>query len=146
MNMAEDTWNREQRLMETIRAFETDRPDERTRDKLVAATGLPKDEVDDGVRALLEASYIDGRETGSMDELFDWWDLRLRERGRRAVKQWPSDDPGETLVQLLEERLSQASDPAERSRLSQVLDAVRDVGTGVLSGVLSDLVRRMAGL
>lgn len=144
--MAEMTWSREEQIMEAIRAFEKDRPDERTRDKLVVDTGLPKEEVNDGLRSLLEAGYVDGRDTGSMDELYDWWDLRLRERGRRAVKQWPSEDPGEALVQLLEEHISRASDSAERSRLSQVLDNVREVGTGVLRGVLTDLIRGTAGV
>ena len=76
-----------------------------------------------------------------MAERFDWWDLRLTEKGRRAIQQWPSDDPGASLVQLLEERLEQSDDPSETTKLQRVLDTIRDVGTGVLSSVLRDLLR-----
>ena len=112
-----------------------------SRDQVAAATGLDRADVNDAIIGLIGGGYVTGNDAGTMAERWDWIDLRLTGDGRRAVGQWPSTDPGETLVRLLEERIATTADPDERSRLTKVLDALTDVGTGVISGVLSDLIR-----
>ncbi len=139
--MAESTWSRDVRVMEVVRDLERDKPGEGQRDDIVGRLPFTKAEINDALRGLIEGGYVIGRDGGTMAERFDWWDLRLTEKGRRAIQQWPSDDPGAALVQLLEERLEQSEDPSETTKLQRVLDTIRDVGTGVLSSVLRDLLR-----
>jgi hypothetical protein len=144
--MVKSTWERDAQVMEAIRSFERDRPDERTGQRLSKLTDLDQGEIDEILVSLADADYVHARDEPSAAELHWWWDIRLRERGRRAVGQWPSEDPAQALIQLLEERVALTEDPVERSRLEKVLGTVRDVGTSVLSGVLRDLLRNAAGI
>lgn len=144
--MAESTWARDVQVMEAVRALEIEEPGGGRRDQILERTGFDKDDVNDALLALIEAGFVTGRDDGDMSERFDWSDLRLLERGRRTVKQWPLDDPSETLVRLLDERIATTDDASERSRLEKIRDTVTDVGAGVLRGVLTDLLRTGMGM
>ena len=139
--MSSSTWSREIEVMQAVRELERERPGEGGRDDVVERVQLDKGEVNDALRGLIEGGYVLGRDGGTMAERFDWWDLRLTAKGRQAIQQWPVDDPAAALIQLLEERLSQSDDPTEATKLQKVLDALREVGTGVVSSVLRDLLR-----
>lgn len=139
--MAQSTWTRDLRVLDAIRDLESQGSVAGSRDQVAAATGLDRADVNDAIIGLIGGGYVTGNDAGTMAERWDWMDLRLTGDGRRAVGQWPSADPGETLLRLLEERIATTADPDERSRLTKVLDALTDVGTGVISGVLSDLIR-----
>jgi len=65
----------------------------------------------------------------------------LGEAGLRAVGAWPSADPYDALVAVLQRSIAAESDPDERSRLQRFASAVADVGKGVVTGVLVELAR-----
>jgi hypothetical protein len=109
--MVESTWERDAQVMEAIRSFERDRPDERTGQRLSELTDLDQGEIDEILVSLADADYVHARDEPSAAELHWWWDIRLRERGRRAIGQWPSEDPAQALIQLLEERIALTEGP-----------------------------------
>jgi hypothetical protein len=102
----------------------------------------PRDERLDFVLAYLQrADYIDGyRAFGGV-----WNNITLLGPGLVEVAGWPAT-PGEDyaakLLDVLDERIAEAPDPEERTRLERFRDAVGTVGTGVVTGVLTDLARR----
>jgi hypothetical protein len=57
--------------------------------------------------------------------------LRLTERGRRTIGQWPPG-PAEALIEALNRKIATTTDPDARSALEQFRDSVvsfiRDVG------------------
>jgi hypothetical protein len=90
---------------------------------------------------LQRARYIDGRRAFGNR----WSFVTLEERGLIEVAGWPADpgqDYGAQLLDLLEERIKAADDEGERTRLQRLRDTVTEVGTNVVSGVLTDLARR----
>jgi hypothetical protein len=61
------------------------------------------------------------------------------------VAGWPATpgaDYAAKLVDLLDELIEAATDDDERNRLQRFREAVVSVGTGVVTGVLTDLARR----
>jgi len=63
----------------------------------------------------------------------------LGEKRLRIVGAWPSDDPYEALLALLDRRIETTSDPAERSRLAAFKTSAADVGKATLVGILTQL-------
>ena len=109
-------------------------------------TGIEAEIVRRSLESLLSADYISGMAYHEGGGSFEIANIRLTERGRRAVGQWPSGDPFVALTALLEHRIATESDPARRSKLQRFLDAMTDVGKDVTGGVLVALVRQLAGL
>lgn len=100
-----------------------------------------------GLRALYDAEYLTGIDATTMSgPSFDLLDVRLLERGRRAVGQWPADDLRQVLLAILEQRISSTADPEERSRLERFREGVIGVGTEVVTSLLSSFLRHAAGL
>ncbi len=70
---------------------------------------------------------------------------RLAPAGARAVGLWPSSDPYEALLALLDRRVVEAPDEDTRSRLRRVRDTItglgRDVGSNLIANVLVELGR-----
>jgi len=102
--------------------------------------GLADRDVAVGLRALHEADYV----TGAAIHTTGGWSMinvRLTERGRRAVGQWPSDDLADELIRILDARIERAHDEGERSRLKKLRDAALDVGRGLLSDALFEVAR-----
>lgn len=114
-------------------------------DRIVEVTSLPHGEVQRAVQSLAEADYLTGLDVSTMGTGFDLIEIRLLERGLRATGIWPSD-PYDEFVNVLEERLAASTDPAERSRLQRLLDAAIDVGKGAATAVITDVVKRTAGI
>lgn len=143
--VAEQTWDsRERPLLEAIaRAEEEDRSI--NNDDLAVDTGLDRHAVDRGLLALVEASYVGGIDAAA-EEVCYLLDIRLRERGRRAVDQWPSENPGEELLKLLAHRVEIAETAEERSRWQRVLEAARGLGGKAVTEVTIALLKREAGL
>lgn len=144
--MAESTWERDVQVMEAVRQLEREQPPGGTRDQVAELTGLDRADANDALLGLIEGDHVSGLDTGTLGEQFDWMSLRLTNRGRRVVGQWPSDDPADALVRLLEERLAQTENPEEASKLRRVLETVSEVGAGVLRDTLTALIRGAAGL
>lgn len=143
--MAEQKWDfRERPLLEAIaRAEEEDRSV--NNDDLAVDTGLDRHTVERGLLALVEANYVQGIDAAA-EELCYLLDIRLRERGRRAVDQWPSENPGEELLKLLEHRVQIAETAEERTRWQRALEAVRTLGGKAVTEVTIALLKREAGL
>ena len=144
--MADFTWSRDVQVMDAVRDLELELPGRGTRDHVVERTGYARDEVTDSLRNLIDGGYVTGRDWGAKDDPHNWYDLRLTAPGRRVVGQWPSTDPADALVKLLEERLAETDDEAEATKLRRVLETVTEVGAGVLRDTLTALIRATAGI
>lgn len=70
---------------------------------------------------------------------------RLTPAGRRAVGQWPSDDPAAELLAVLQARIDATKDPDEKSRLERLRDAASGVGMSVLTVLITAAAKSMAG-
>jgi hypothetical protein len=141
------TWEqREYILLEFIARAEEEQDEPLVSWLLAASTGLDDRDVQLGLRALYEAGYIAGNDAGINQRTFDLIDIRLLERGRRAVGQWPSEDTYNAFFDILNERIVAAESDEERTQLEQVRDTALAVGRDVVTSVLSALARQMAGL
>lgn len=65
----------------------------------------------------------------------------LGERGLRAVRSWPSEDPYEALIEALDKRITTAPDSQTRTRLQALKSAAGDVGKATLSALLAELAK-----
>lgn len=145
--MASRTWEtRELPLLDVIAADEEDGPTYALpSDEVGQRAGLDPMAAQIGLRELHRAGYIRGVDVSS----HDGWGLiniKLEERGRRAVGQWPSENGYDELIRLLDGRLASTDEEDERSSLRRLRDAATDVGRGVVSAVIYDLGRGMAGM
>ena len=144
--MARSTWQaRELPILEAIAAAE-EADAAIDSDGLATATGLPETAVCRGLAALMDGEYISGDDVSSQTTPFALLDVRLRERGRRAVGQWPSEDPFDGLIAVLEARLAEETNTERKGKLGALLDAVRGVGRDVAVAVLTDLVKQHMGV
>lgn len=145
--MAKRTWEqREVPLLEVIAEDEEKGSTSALASEEVGRrAGLDPRLAEVGLRGLHRAGYIRGIDVASHD---GWGliDITLEERGRRAVGQWPSENAYEEFLQLLDDRLARTEDEEERSRLRQFRAAASDVGRGVISSVIVELGKRMAGM
>jgi len=138
--------SRESRILDAVASAESQGV-EANNEWLEAATALTESEVALGLRALHDAGYLTGIDTTTMDgPSFYLMAVRLLERGRRSVGQWPSDDPAQLLIQVIEARIAAASTDDERSKLSELRDTVLGVGRDVLVSLLSTFAHQLAGL
>lgn len=113
--------------------------------QLALATGIEKQKVAAAIRALYDAAFL----TGNPYSMLDGWFLigmRLLEKGRRVIGQWPANDPYDALVALLETQISHEDDQEKRGKLVGFRDALIGVGQGVATDVLAAFVRQAVGL
>lgn len=152
--MAQSTWDgRDLTILEAVRQAEVDRthlpfadaPDLSWLAERIES--LNDAEVAAGVRDLAEANppYLKGS-SATTHEGFDMLSIRLSERGRRAVEQWPSGDEADLLLQILREHVDSTNDPDERSRIRQATDVLSSMTREVLTGVLTSWARQASGL
>lgn len=66
--------------------------------------------------------------------------------GRRATGQWPPDDAYIALVEILNERVHQASDEPTKGRLRAALDGLLGLGREVGVEVAAEWLSRRAGV
>ena len=144
--MARSTWQaRDLPILEAVAAAE-EADAAIDSDGLATATGLSETAVARGLAALLDGDYISGDDESSQTTPFALLDVRLRERGRQAVGQWPSEDPFDGLVAVLEARLAEETNAERKGKLGALLDALRGVGRDVAVAVLTDLVKQHMGV
>jgi DNA-binding MarR family transcriptional regulator len=130
------TWNeREIPILEAVWSAE-EAGDRAATGDIAGATGIERDSVARGIASLIEAGYLAGKDWSSLADRFpEYALLRLRERGRRAIGQWPPD-VGESFLVALNRLIAAEEDPAERARLAKLRDAAADVGKQVLAGAV----------
>lgn len=95
---------------------------------------------------LARADYLDGDPLETMSGVHDVFVQGLTERGRRAVGQWPSQDPWAGLVELLSQQIDQEPDEDKRTRLIKVRDGVLSAGRGIGVTLLTKYLEQQAGL
>lgn len=112
-------------------------------DDVAQATGLDPDTVAVALDRLKDAGYVRGliAFTTRPPAIIN---LQLTERGLRSSGVWPSDDPFEDLVRVLNEQIAREPDQEKASRLRRLLSAVVDAGRDVGVGVLTELFTRGA--
>ena len=93
------------------------------------------------LKRLIEGGWIDALDTTGYGGGLSLMEPRLTEKGARAVGRWPSNDPYEALMAVLESRIVDPDiDATTRSRLVRFRDGLVDVGKGMVSGVLSTVL------
>jgi hypothetical protein len=149
--MASDTWStRAIPILELIAEIEID-AHQISLGEVADRTGLPVEAVDVELDRLIAAGYAHGEihrtMSGGDRRVWTYQGPVLAERGSRAVQQWPSDDPFDALLMLLDQRiLDPALDPETKTRLERLRGTLVDVGKGAAGGVLAALVRAGLGL
>jgi hypothetical protein len=112
---------------------------------IAAATGIPPNDVVDEVERLCAAGYLTGplQKLGSGGDVRQWFleNSLLRERGMRVVGAWPSDDPYEALVEILDRLIAATSDPEKRSKLTKLRGSIADVGKATIAGLLVEFAK-----
>lgn len=141
-----ETWTtRDRPILEAIVVAEQNGVLKLRPQALVKTTGLDEDQVQLGLKALVQAGYIGGRQgQGTRQLVLD--DIRPLERARREVGQWPSGDATRTFLEMLEKQIAVESDPVQKSGLQKFLVAAKEVGQDVLTSVLTSVVKQTTGL
>lgn len=148
-DMAENTWmDLEMPMLEEIeRADSSGSQSAHDSGTLVDAIGTEADRVDRAVELLIEDDYVSGIDVTSVgDSRQQFIGIKLRPKGVRAIGRWPSADPFESLVGVLEQRIREVDDPKEKERLQGLLTSLKDVGKGVATAILTELIKQQAGL
>lgn len=68
------------------------------------------------------------------------------ERGARTIGMWPTNDPYELLVQLLERHIGEEPNEERKGKLRRLRDDLGDIGKGTVSGVLVELMKLGTGM
>lgn len=146
--MAESTWElRELALLEAIAEAERQHNDDLNTEDLEDQTDLSTEDVQWGLQALFEAEppFITGADATTSDG-FDLLAIRLRERGRRVVGQWPTEDAADVLLAMIQERADEESDPIEKTRLEKLREVAGNVGRETLTQLVVAASKQAAGL
>jgi hypothetical protein len=59
---------------------------------------------------------------------------------------WPTNDPYELLVQLLERQIVAEPNEERKGRLRALRDGLGDIGKGTISGLLVELIKLGGGM
>lgn len=119
--------------------------------ELARRAGVEVDLVMVEVDRLLAGGYLGGEVNkvmmGGDPEGVRLMDPVLLERGARAVGVWPTDDPFDGLLTLIDRRLLDDSLDAEtRTKLQRFRGVLVDVGKGAAGGLLAALIRAQLGV
>lgn len=116
----------------------------------VFAEGRETPVIQRTVAALIEDGYIAGAGVHwplrSQQPTIVGDVLRLTPKGRRAVGQWPSGQSGDVLIRTLEASLIELPEGETKGRIRALLQAAREVGVEVLTGVVTNVVKSTMGL
>lgn len=146
---AEHWYSRALPILRTIRLLEDDDVRDIGVAELAKRTDLTPGAVQRELRRLMDEDYIlaeydDGGYTRDPANAM-LLEFQLSAAGARAVGTYPSRDPYEALVAILERRIAESPDEETRSRLRKLLDGVKrltgEVGTNVVANVLVELGR-----
>ena len=110
--------------------------------ELAEAAGLDAEVVLVELSRLIQAGYVDAHiEVMGAAENSHVMNAHLSERGARAVGLWPSDDPYEALVALIEKQLAEEGDTETKTKLRKLRETLAEVGKGTASGLLVALIQ-----
>lgn len=144
--MAESTWDRDLQLLEELAAAELADGDVDPT-ALADQFGMPRHLVVNTIRAFIEEGFVAGDDI-SADGLpmLRLHRPRLLAKGRRAVGAWPSNDPFEALLSLVERRIADETDEARKSSLVRFKDDLYGIGKGVAGALLAEFAKTAVGL
>lgn len=140
--------------------------------QIAAGTGLGPEDVSIELESLFDAGYLVGdfrKYIGGSPSSWNIFSCSLSERGLRAVDAWPSDNPYDPLIQMIErqteliERLTQvviqrqrelkmerqiATAPAEGALSKQAAlgESFTDLGKATIAGLLLQVDRQRVSL
>jgi hypothetical protein len=147
--MASDTWNsvavpllehfaeREAEYGQNPRA--TDTLD------IAQATGLELAAVELELKRLFDGRYLAGDfERGSGADSGFVIVPTLTERGARAAGKWPSENPAEALLAIVDRRLREAQSPEDRSYWQKIKDGFTAVPGNVLASFVVEVGKAFA--
>lgn len=142
--MAESTWTERERLiLEAVREAE-EAGENMASAASKAVPDLPFPLYARTIESLVEAGYLGAIVKRRGDgEPYLALVQRLLPEGRRAVGQWPGSDPAVELERVLTDVLDRESDPDRRTRIERLKTAVSDSGKDVITGVLTELAKRV---
>lgn len=101
-----------------------------------AVPGLDEQVYRRTIQALHDARYIDARFLPGGGKLHGAHVVKLLERGRRETRQWPSEDLGEALLDVLERLIETEQDPDRKRQLTGLREKARELGVGMLGNIL----------
>jgi hypothetical protein len=100
--------------------------------------------------ALIEDGFVGGATVrwamGSGDPRIIADVLRLTPKGRRAVGDWPSGQSGDMMIRALEATITNLPEGETKKHMRDLLVAAREVGTEVLTGVITNVFKSAMGL
>lgn len=97
--------------------------------------------------SLARERYVEARSWTDGGEPYpEYASVRLGPRGRRAIGDWPSGDAFDVLLSRLDHAIRNAHGPDERGRLERLRTTLLEVGQGVLTRILSDVLTEVAGI
>jgi hypothetical protein len=149
LSLVSDEWmSRDLPVLHAIRELEAEAaPGERLRvPQLVERTGFGERDVLKLLLRLQQANYLDGEPVATLQGVHDFRTSGLTDRGRRAVGQWPSEDPWAALVDLLSRQIEQEQDEDKRSRLVKLREGVLSAGRTVGVSLFTTFLQQQAGL
>jgi hypothetical protein len=139
--MAEFTWPRERAILNYLIEREEHGDDlfQLRAEQIAEVVGEQPKTVALGMRRLLRAGYIDGKEAKSFGPDFQVFAEAITDAGLRAAGAWPSSEPDfETLLAQLKELAEQAPEdqrPKWRKAVDGLAAAGRDVGVEVAAAI-----------
>jgi hypothetical protein len=99
------------------------------------------------IASLAQADFLDAHLRQSADGGFAVaMVVRLKPNGKRAVRQWPSGDPGEALMGAIQRAIETEADPERKSRLRRLMEAAGAAGQDVVTQIAIGVVKSSAGL
>lgn len=129
--------------LRVLRAIEEREPVPSSTEVVAALAGqLEKQEVQETLHRLLDADYIAGVDATAMSGGVELLEVRLREKARVKLGQWPGDELAEVFLELLRDRADTTSDKGEKRRLDTAVSSLASIGGQTLSGILAQLVMR----
>ena len=109
--------------------------------EVIDRTGLPRDDVDRAVVALVEAGHLEWKPNYGDDRIISWRITSISGSARRLVGQWPSaDELIRQMVAELDNAAETEQDPDRRSKLKEVARGIGSFGKEVITGVLVKLI------
>jgi hypothetical protein len=111
------------------------------------AEGLDVEAAELELSRLFGAGYLEGKFHPPEGLPGDSWMVHptLTEKGARAARIWPSEQPAEALLEIIERRLNDAETPEERGFWRKIKDGFAGVPGSVTTSLAVELAKALGG-
>lgn len=62
----------------------------------------------------------------------------------QGIKEWPSGEAAQELVEALQRRAEAETDPATKTKLMDLAERLTDLGSSIIGSVLAEYLKRMS--